>query len=75
MIIFLNTNITNIHNINNLIKGNNSSKKFWKQIFPIPFINNGIQIIPTRYTKEVLNSSYKILNKYRGNKFKKSYYY
>ena len=74
-LIFLNTNITNIHNINNLIKGNNSSKKFWKQIFPIPFINNGIQIIPTRYTKEVLNSSYKILNKYRGNKFKKSNYY
>lgn len=64
----MNTNITNIHN---LIKDNNSSKKFGNKLtqFLIPFINNGIQIIPAKYTKEVLNSSYKIINKYKGNKF------
>ena len=40
------------------------------EICSVPYINNGKRIIPTRYTKEVLNKSYKILNKYEQKRFK-----
>ena len=52
-------------NLNNIIKENKKAiKKFENEIYSIPYINNGKRIIPSRYTKEVLNNSYKILNKY-----------
>ena len=58
-------------NLNNIIKENNkASKKFENEIYSVPYINNGKRIIPTRYTKEVLNKSYKILNKYEQKRFK-----
>lgn len=69
-IIFLNTNI---NNVNNLLRNNSSVKKIRKKVYSIPYINNGIQIFPNRYTKEVLNSSYKILNKYKRNKYKRNF--
>ena len=52
--------------INTLLKNNKSLKKVGKKIYSMPYINNGIQIIPTRVTKEVLSHSYKIVNKYRN---------
>ena len=59
-------------NLNRIFKNyNNSQKKFEQQIYSMPYINNGIQIIPTRITKEVLSSSYKVLNKYKKKKKKK----
>ena len=60
-------------NVNRILKNNNnnSQKKFEKQIYTMPYINNGIQIIPTRITKEVLSSSYKVLNKYKNKRNKK----
>ena len=59
-------------NLNRIFKNNNNSqKKFEKQIYTMPYINNGIQIIPTRITKEVLSSSYKVLNKYKNKRNKK----
>ena len=36
----------------------------------MPYINNGIQINPTRITKEILSSSYKVLNKYKNKRHK-----
>ena len=63
---FLNTKI------NKLIRNNpNSKRKLEKQIYSIPYINNGIQINPTRITKEVLSSSYKVLNKYKNKRYQK----
>lgn len=67
-LIFLNKNI---NNINTLFLNNHSIKRNRKKIYSAPYINNGIQIIPTRYTKEVLNSSYKILKKYKNKSVKK----
>ena len=67
-LIFLNTNI---NNINTLFINNHSINKNRKKIYSAPYINNGIQIVPTRYTKEVLNSSYKILKKYKNKSVKK----
>ena len=59
-------------NLNRIFKNyNNSQKKFEQQIYSMPYINNGIQIIPTRITKEVLSSSYKVLNKYKNKRNKK----
>jgi len=59
-------------NLNRIFKNNNNSqKKFEQQIYSMPYINNGIQIIPTRITKEVLSSSYKVLNKYKNKRNKK----
>ena len=53
-------------NLNNLIRENNRAvRKIENEIYNMPYINNGKRIIPTRFTKEVLNSSYKILNKYK----------
>jgi hypothetical protein len=58
-------------NLNNIIRENNKAiKKLDNEIYSIPYINNGKRIIPTRYTKEVLNKSYKILNKYEQKRFK-----
>ena len=58
-------------NLNRIFKNyNNSQKKFEQQIYSMPYINNGIQIIPTRITKEVLSSSYKVLNKYKNKRNK-----
>ena len=62
---------TNINNINTLFKNGYEIKKSTKKIYSAPYINNGIQIFPTRYTKEVLNSSYKILRKYKNKNQKK----
>ena len=47
-----------------------SIKKVENEVYSIPYINNGKRIIPTRFTKEVLNNSYKILNKYEQKRFK-----
>ena len=59
-------------NLNNIIKENNRAvRKIENEIYNMPYINNGKRIIPTRFTKEVLNSSYKILNKYEKKRFKK----
>ena len=59
-------------NLNNIIKENNRAiKSFENEIYSIPYINNGKRIIPTRFTKEVLNNSYKILNKYEQKMSKK----
>ena len=63
---------TNINNINNILNNNGFSKKGVKKFYSSPYINNGIQIVPTRYTKEVLNSSYKIINKYKKQRFIKN---
>ena len=52
--------------INTLFKNNKSLKNIGKKIYSMPYINNGIQIIPTRATKEVLSNSYKIVDKYRN---------
>ena len=61
----------NLNTINHIIKGNNKSiKKIDNEIYAVPYINNGKRIIPTRITKEVLNSSYKILNKYEQRRLK-----
>ena len=49
---------------------NNSKRQLEKQIYSMPYINNGIQINPTRMTKEVLSSSYKVLNKYKNKRYK-----
>ena len=55
-------------NLNNIIKENNKAlKRFQNELFS--YIYNGKKIIPTRYTKEVLNSSYKKLNKYEQKRF------
>lgn len=57
--------------LNKLFRNNNNSKrKLEKQIYSMPYINNGIQINPTRITKEVLSSSYKVLNKYKNKRYK-----
>ena len=50
-----------------------SLKKFENEIFSAPYINNGKRIIPTKVTKGVLNSSYKILNKYEQKRFKNNF--
>ena len=52
---------------------NKSLKKFENEIFSAPYINNGKRIIPTKVTKGVLNSSYKILNKYEQKRFKNNF--
>ena len=54
-------------------KNTNSMKKLGKRVYSMPYINNGIQIIPTRNTKEVLCNSYKIVKKYKSkiNKLRK----
>ena len=58
--------------LNNIFRNNhNSKRKLEKQILSMPYINNGIQINPTRITKEVLSSSYKVLNKYKNKRHKK----
>ena len=57
--------------LNNIFRNNhNSKRKLEKQILSMPYINNGIQINPTRMTKEVLSSSYKVLNKYKNKRYK-----
>ena len=38
--------------------------KIDNSIYGVPYINNGKRINPSRYTKEALNNSYKIVNKY-----------
>ena len=59
-------------NLNNIIKDNNKVIKIKEnEIYSVPYINNGKRIIPTRITKEVLKSSYKILNKYEQKRLKK----
>ena len=60
-------------NLNNLLRNNHSIKKINNNFYNIPYINNGIQIIPTRITKEILTGSYKIVNKYKNKKFKNYY--
>ena len=45
-------------------------KKIDDEIYSLPYINNGKRIIPTRFTKEVLNNSYKIINKYQKKRIK-----
>ena len=58
-------------NLNNIIRENNKAiKKLENEIYSVPYINNGKRIIPTRFTKEVLNKSYKKLNKYEQRRFK-----
>ena len=57
-------------NLNNLIKNNHSLKKIKNNFYSIPYANKRIQIFPTRITKEILNGSYKIVNKYKNKKFK-----
>lgn len=57
-------------NSNDLKENYKSIKKVENEVYSMPYINNGKIIIPTRYTKEVLNSSYKILNKYEQKRFK-----
>jgi len=55
-------------NLNNIMRENNKAiKKIDNEVYSMPYINNGKRIIPTRITKEVLNGSYKILNKYKHN--------
>ena len=63
---FLNTKLNKLYRNNN-----NSMRKLEKQIYSMPYINNGIQIIPTRITKEILNNSYKVLNKYTNKRHQK----
>ena len=65
------TTVMNSNNNRIFKNNNNSQKKFEQQIYSMPYINNGIQIIPTRITKEVLSSSYKVLNKYKNKRNKK----
>ena len=48
-------------------ENNKAIKKIDNEVYSMPYINNGKRIIPTRITKEVLNGSYKILNKYKHN--------
>ena len=55
------------------IRENKSLKKFENEIFSAPYINNGKRIIPTKVTKGVLNSSYKILNKYEQKRFRNNF--
>ncbi len=50
-----------------------SNKKIdTNDIYSVPYINNGRRITPSRFTKEVLNNSYKILNKYAQKRIKNS---
>ena len=63
---FLNTKMNKLFRNNN-----NSMRKLEKQIYSMPYINNGIQIIPTRITKEILSNSYKVLNKYKNKQHQK----
>ena len=60
-------------NLNNIIikEHNRAIKSIENEIYSIPYINNGKRIIPTRLTKEFLNNSYKILNKYEHKMSKK----
>ena len=56
----------------NLIKDKKTIiKNVNNKVYSVPYINNGKRIIPTRFTKEVYNSSYKIINKYEKMKSKK----
>ena len=57
-------------NSNELKENYKSIKKVENEVYSMPYINNGKIIIPTRFTKEVLNSSYKILSKYEQKRFK-----
>ena len=59
--------------INFRLRENRSLKKFENGIFSAPYINNGKRIIPTKITKGVLNSSYKILNKYEQKRFRNNF--
>ena len=55
------------------IKENNSLKKFENEIFSASYINNGKRIMPSKVMKGVLNSSYKILNKYEQKRFRNNF--
>jgi hypothetical protein len=58
-------------NVNYIMKDNNKGiKKIENEVYSVPYINNGKRIIPTRITQEVLNSSYKKLNKYEQKRYK-----
>ena len=62
-LIFTDINVNKINNNN--IKNNIKHKKLNRKIYATPYMNNGIRIIPNRYTKEILNSSKKIVNNYK----------
>ena len=53
---------------NLIIENNKSVRRIESEICSIPYINNCKTIIPSRYTKEVLNRSYRILNNYEKKK-------
>ena len=63
---FYNGNLNLIKDKKKIIKNINN------EIYSVPYIYNGKRIIPTRFTKEVYNSSYKILNKYEKRRVKKN---
>ena len=58
-------------NSNHIIRDNRGFKNIQSEIFSVPYINNGKRITPTRFTREVLQNSYKKLNKYEHKKLKK----
>lgn len=62
---FFNGNLNNYKN-----KDNKFINKFETEIYSVPYIINGKRILPSRFTKEVLSSSYKKLNKYEEKRFK-----
>ena len=53
----------------NLLNNNNDKKYFKTRIYSVPYINNGKINSPSYLTKALLNSSYKILNKYTKIKY------
>ena len=55
------------------IRENKSLKKFENEVFSAPYINNGKRIIPTKITKDFLNSTYTILNKYGQKRFRNNF--
>ena len=55
-------------NLINFLGKNLSLKHIKNNLYSIPYGSNRIHIIPSRFTKEFLSGSYKIVNKYKSKK-------